>query len=296
MEVYYTVMQASAAPLPLHPFPKFLPRSVVRDYLFPLAAFLFVFLVPLSWYVAGFLILGQAHFAISFLYQYRAGKVNRQYGILAVLFLLISIAYFATGGGYNLIFLVATFFFGVHFAFDEFFLHGEATTTATRISAWVFVLLFFAMIVYTMFPDARPFAFAVGLIFPAYVLVRVGSRRLPSAAERYLWLVGVIIFTLTFAFSVRAEILLAVISILHQTNWYVDYGRRIADTGDAAKLGKYWGEIALSLFVSSVLYLFYMFGGVSVLRFLYLPVYYYAFALAHFGLSVRKRSPRPARA
>ena len=71
-----------------------------------------LFLLSPMWVVLAFIVLGQGHFVLSYLYQYRAGKLTRQYalryligvalialflflthGSLAMLILLIAIAF-----------------------------------------------------------------------------------------------------------------------------------------------------------------------------------------------------------
>lgn len=266
------------------------PRVLIRDIIAPLVGYALTFLLPPSVFIAGFLIVGQAHFFISILYQYRAGKVDRRYLLIAAAFLFGSAAYFIFGGAYYPLLLVSTFFFSIHFAFDEYTLHGEVSGSAGRMTAIAFVLLFTALTLKSYFPaQFYVLAFIVALLFCSHVVLRLFSKTPAGAAERYLWLNGFLILLMSFVFGTSSLLLFGVLSLLHLFNWYFDYGRRLSERGDQARLSRYWKEVVVSLALFFLLYLIYTGSPDSFLRYFFLPVYYYAFALAHFGLSALKK-------
>lgn len=261
-------------------------RHVVRNYAIPLAAFGSVFLLPAEWFLAGFLIIGQAHFAITFLYQYRAGKIRRGYlaigGILVVLLAL----YFIVQGTFLPIFILTAVLFAAHFAHDEFTLHKEESAPGKVFAVTLFTGLFLSLILYALFPSLVSVAIVAGLLFTVSLIVRVvGHTSALSVSEQYIWLVGSLLLILALGFGIRPEVLLSIIIIFHCVNWYLDYGKRIAERNEPAKLRRYWLEVAATLSVSFALYGLYSFYELPFLQFAFLPMYYDAWALAHFALT-----------
>lgn len=267
-------------------------RALWRDALIPAASFACVFVLPESWITAAFLAVGQAHFAVGVLYQYRSGKIGARYAALALALLALLTLYFVLSGAFYPIFLVAACLFGAHFAFDEFFLHGEEASESRVLTVLSFTALYFSLILYTsVLPyPLLPLAAAAWLV--AVILVRL-ARRGPSGvsrAERYLWLVGGLLALLVLLAPVVAQTLLALVILLHCFNWYADYGRKLADRGDRRKLFRYWREVGVSLGLSFGLYFLYIRLPIPILAIAFLPAYYDAWALGHFMLSLRLKA------
>lgn len=274
---------ASALTLPRIPHESF--RSVIRDTLLPIAAFSSVFLLPAQWFLAGFLIIGQAHFAMTFLYQYRGGKVNQRYLIVLTALILLLVAYFVIEGTFLPIFLLTATLFAAHFANDEFVLHDEEAAAGRTLLVLLFTALFCSLILYALFPSLLPVSIITGGIFALCAVIRLIGGRAKTHSERYLWLSGSLLLILTLGFGLAPEVLLSLIIILHCINWYLDYGKRTAH--DSIKHARYWREVALTLVISSMLYALYVMYKVPFLQFAFLPMYYDAFALGHFALTSR---------
>lgn len=265
-------------------------RLWFRNFLLPLAALASVFIFPSSWFVTAFIILGQAHFAMAMLYQYRGGRVTRRYVLTALVLLALFILYFASGGGFYPIFYAAVFMFGAHFAYDEFHLQKTELGAPQKVTLILFVLLFIVMNVYVFLPGSVPYALALSLVFPAYIAARLFfSTNRPNRAEAYIWFVGILLFFLAFVAHIQPVILLAIVSILHIVNWYIDYGRRLADGGDTKRLRAYWTEVVLLIAAIALGYAAYRVFQIDILGYYYGITYYYAFALAHFVLSFRRQ-------
>lgn len=268
-------------------------RVVLRNVALPLIALLSSLLLPMPWLVGAFVVLGQAHFAMSMFYQVRAGKADARYIAILAIGLVAALLYFSTGAGFTPIFIVTVLCFAAHFSFDEFQLQKCPFGVPQKATFILFILLFAAMLSYSLLPKFALTAFALALLFPAYAATRIiFSSDAPTRAESYIWLVGVLLMVLAFGFSVEPVVLLAVISILHITNWYADYGRRLADSGNTARLRSYWTEVLLLIALMASLYTWYL-SGATALTVLFNVMYYYAWALVHFALSaVSVRRPK----
>lgn len=277
--VYYRPMQALAA-LP--------PRVLVRNALIPLAALASVFVFPDQWLVIAFLVLGQAHFFMAALYQWRGGRVDARYVITALALLALFIVYFASGAGFYPIFFVTVFMFGVHFARDEFMLQRMPFEGPQKVTVILFTALFLLINIYALSPADAGIALSLSLLFPAYIGTRLFfSKSKPNQAEAYVWFVGLLLFALAYFAQAQPVILLAIVSILHIGNWYIDFGRRLADAGDAARHRSYWTEVVAIIALMGALYAAFRVFDIAILQYLFTVMYYYAWALAHFVLSYR---------
>lgn len=261
-------------------------RDVARNIVLPVAGVSLVLFVPIAWTTTAFLILGHTHFAMAFLYHWKSGRATKPYLLLVALLAIASIAYFALGGTVIPIFLVAVALFGVHFAFDELFLHGEAITPPRALTAFLFSVMFFALVLAETLPGFEGLPVVVtGVVFLSWIVARLLTAAEPFlAGERYLALLGVLLFTGTLLFDVAIP-LLVIIVLLHSVNWAIDYGRKLADCGDVNKLRRYWTETAWVLAAVAALYLVYLAANFSVLQYAFVPTYYYAWAVAHIALS-----------
>ncbi len=266
------------------------PRLALRNILLPLAALASVFVVPSAWLVAAFIILGQAHFAMAMIYQYRGGRVTRRYVLTALALVAVFVLYFTSGAGFYPIFYAAVFMFGAHFAYDEFHLQKAELGGPQKVTLGLFVLLFIVMNVYVFVPGSTGVALGLSLLFPSYIVARLFfSKNRPNRAEAYVWLVGIVLFFLAFVAHMPPVILLAIVSILHILNWYVDYGRRLADAGDATRVKNYWIEVLVIILFIGAFYAVYRIYSIDILGYYYSVMYYYAWALGHFILSFRRQ-------
>ncbi len=267
-------------------------RTTMRNIVLPLIALASVYLFPADWLVIAFLVLGQAHFAMAMLYQYRGKKVDRRYLLTLGILVAAAIVYFMNGGGFYPIFFAAVLMFGAHFSYDEFHLQREEIGSAQWVTIFLFVTLFVLMNVFTLVPASAGITLAVAFLFPAYIGARLVLRHWPNRTEAYLWLVGLVLMVLAFVLEAEPVILLAIVSILHITNWYVDYGRRLADKGDGARLRSYWLEVAGIIALMAALYAAYRLLRIEMLQYLFVVTYYYVWAIIHFAVSFKRQGRR----
>ncbi len=254
----------------------------VRDSLLPVAALLLALLADIETIILLFVIVGQAHFFMAFLYQYRGKKMTRRYvGVAALLFLLASV-YFIYSGLLVPVFLVTSIAFGIHFAIDEFYLHGEKNGPHTFVSLLGFMLLYGSVVLQILGPGYEMLPVFAGLFVLAHVVVRIVRNNPFSAAERYLLFVGCGVLFLGMGLDLWI-VVPGIISLLHCFNWTIGYAERVKDNAPARR--SYWRHTLVTLALSVGLYSIWVVTDAPLLAFLFLPIYWYAWALAHFVLS-----------
>ncbi len=262
--------------------PTFSLSSAARDGLLPVLVFSLALLADIKTIILLFVIVGQAHFFMAFLYQYKGKKMNRRYlGVAAVLLILASI-YFIYIGLLIPVFLVTSIAFGLHFAMDEFYLHGEKNGPNTFVSLLGFMLLYSSIVFQILGPGYGLLPVFAGVFVFAHVVVRIFRRKPFSGAERYLLFVGCL--TLILGAGLQLWITIpGIISLLHCFNWVIGYAQRVQ--GHAAARFSYWKNTLATLALSIGLYSLWIITDAPILAFLFLPLYWYAWALAHFVLS-----------
>lgn len=265
--------------------------SPIRDYGFPLLALLAGTMMPFTAILMLYVVTGQAHFFMGYLYQYRAGKMTRIYVFVAALLAVLASLYFAYIGALLPLILAVGVFFSAHFAHDEILLHGETRTRGKILTVLGFTLYFSALVCTYIVPSLSSYA-----VYALFIPVCVAAARFLvdkspiGASERYLWMVELVIFLVALV-SGNPGGVLGVIVLLHVANWYVGVGGRVA--GNSARTRSYWTEVVVSLAVVAALFALYVYGIAPMLGLLFKVPFYYAWAIAHIVLSfVASLSPR----
>lgn len=249
--------------------------TLLRTYLTPLVVTGVAFLVPSEWLIWVFVVFGQGHFLMSFLYQYKAGKMRFPHLLLVLLLLVCFVTYLALFGESALFaFLFIALLFPIHFAYDEFTLYGERLQTPHVVSVLLFSALAFCATLSVAFPQYEYIRYALImstalLAFYAVLRVRTFGNGL-SQAERYVWLVGLCMFALSL-FG-RPEQVLSAIIILHGFNWLVAFAYRVR--GSVVHAREFWRAFWVT----------HSFGLIGLVAFFHLPIpgLKYFFALLYY--------------
>ncbi len=255
----------------------------LRDYVFPLIAALAVFALPFTYVMYAYILVGQAHFLMAYLYQYRGGKITRTYLFVALALGAAATLYLTSGIGITPLFIIAGTIFSAHFALDEFTLHGEPLSTSRIATIVGFATLHSSLIIVVAFPTLSYLGFVVGGMLALLILIRtLFSKSAPSRAEYYLWFIAAILFFFATVIGMPSHIL-GIIVILHFVNWYVGYGDRLKGVPAAAR--RYWKEVAATLALSSSLLLLYLLFSIPFLDVFFDLTYFYLWTAAHIVLS-----------
>lgn len=273
---------ASKTGVSVYPVP-----SAYRDFLFPLIALFAGLTLPASWLIYTFLVIGQSHFWMTYIYQYRGGKMGRRYLLSVALLASGMLAYLWFFGEQGFwIFLLIAFLFPIHFAFDEFVLHRERSSLRTAFTAVGFTLLSFLIVLSEAVHDGwfTYLLYGVTALFFCGAAWRLFSARASILkAEQYLWYVGAILLVL-YACG-RPEQALSVIILLHGLNWALAFGERVK--GDMRKAREYWLLTAVTVAVSLAAFIVFLTLQTEYLQYFFAILYYDLWAIAHVVLSAR---------
>lgn len=274
-----------------------IPRLLfLRDYVLPLLVLSVVTLVPPLIVAYLFIIGGQAHFAMAYLYQYRGKKMGKMYALTAFVLLIAALVYLSISGAFTPVLLAVSLLFALHFAIDEFTLHGEKWGIVPTFTTIGFFALFSSIVFYMLSPAFHTTALAVAALVVVGVALRFCFVSKPSsAAERYLWYISALLILISFVTPVVAiQSATAYIIWLHYLNWLIGYGIKVHGTKRARQ---YWVETAVTYVVSFLLFCLYFVFPHSVLQYFFAFLYYYLWAIAHILLSFITAIPglRPVR-
>ncbi|MBP7741440.1 MAG: hypothetical protein KA104_01990 [Candidatus Pacebacteria bacterium] len=257
--------------------------GLLRDVGLPLVAVVGTLLLPFQWILILFIVTGHAHFLMAYIYQARAGKMDKGYLLLALLTLLLLGSYLFYAGNFIVLVLAVGLLFSAHFAYDEFTLHGEKPTLENFALVLGFSLFFLSLVASYMFPGQSLLIVLAFGIAAVTALVRLGISRKPiSRTETYLVFIMLLIAILAVGFQVPERVL-GVIVLLHVANWYVSFGVRLR--ANPARARKYWLEVAATLTFFVGLFLLFTVFHVEILRLVFGAAFYYAWAIAHIVLS-----------
>lgn len=259
--------------------------AFARDYVFPVALLALILVIPNAWGGYALVVGGQAHFAMAYLYQWKAGKMNWRYLLSAVAFFVLALWYFSSDLPVLALVVFVNIIFGIHFAFDEVGLHGEKWTLA-RASTVVGFSLFYGLFQFFLLDRSLIYLpLAVAALFFAGALARLIRKDIPSASERYLFFVGALVLLCGFfvpSFPIEEATLFVV--WVHVGNWLISYGIKVHAHKERRML--YWRDTFLTAGGALALFLVFLAIPQSPLRYIFDLNYYYAWAAAHIGLSL----------
>jgi hypothetical protein len=268
--------------------------GLLRDVGLPLAAISAALILPFHYLVHTFIVIGQAHFFMAYLYQYRGRRMDARYLAAAVLIGVLLIAYLMFFKEVMLLLVLISVLFSFHFAWDELALHDEGMTRGRLVTVLGFSGSFFLLTLVFAFPNlAWPSRAALGVALGAIALRFLIEQTKPARGELYIWFVQALLFGIALGFGLSGHVL-ALIVIIHVINWYIAYGVKLSSNPARAKT--YWREVALFLLVTLGLFVAYWELEIAALGVLFALGPYYAWAVAHILLSYVLLLPRPVRA
>jgi hypothetical protein len=179
-----------------------------------------------------FIVLGQGHFVIAYLYRWRAGTVRRR----TLIAYLVAVALF--GGGYwatgdaRLLAAVTSIYFAWHMLTDERYLLGGTAKPAALLEVSPALLMLAAFQVEHLYAlDGLFLAAAVGAtLWAVRALVGVRFGRPSDRITHYFLGAWVLLCSLYLSGRpIDADTLWGTIILYHYFNWYLFYGLRFAE-------------------------------------------------------------------
>lgn len=242
-----------------------------------------------------YVVLGQAHFLLTYLYQARTGKITIAYlcayaVVLALLAYLDLTGHLGTRYSFGPLVIATALIFVVHFLLDEIrLLDGRITGTA------IFALLPLLLSVGALLSQ---YFFAADFIALAVVLavISAGIYVVTCRSFRELWpvLPGLAAAAIVIAHvAISPEKILGAIILFHYMRWYLHYGSRLWGGGEFIP---YASRILIVNAAMALLFAYWWrypaTSYAAVLNYLFLPKYFYIWTILHVTSSVQWRDCR----
>ena len=238
-----------------------------------------IFLSPVQIFIT-FVVLGQGHFFLGYLYRLKAGKIDwKQLGFYLIL--LFGVFSFPLFLSYNTILAIVALLFSVHFFFDE----ARIMKGSNDISIPLIlppILLFFTSVLNTEIGvNLIPISIILSLAIFFSVFVIKGLKEIVTKDILYancftLFFIGTYIFNLNFS----GEAIFGAIIIMHIFTWYMFYQKKT--WSDKKRNSQYLIDVFLVNVLVIILFaLFVNNFFVAPLSLLFAPVFYYCWAILH---------------
>lgn len=246
------------------------------------------FTLPVDLVVTLFIVLGHAHFALAYLYKYKAGKLSLMYFASLLAAFSASVYFFSVDRWPEMLIFLAGAHFWLHFAFDESFLFKEKLGYMSTVASLPFFLTLIAFLIQSLFykevlwPTAL---LALCIALSAFGLLAL--LRAFSASRIYMLALGsaIALFLLIYP-DVPLERVAGFLILLHYAEWYAEYVVKLASKPKV--LGRFAFDVLSINAVVALLYVaFVSFPEVSFLAIFFHPLYFYAWTLLHTLSSIR---------
>lgn len=175
--------------------------------------------------ITAVVVLGQAHFGLTYFYQARAGKITRRY-CMKYLLAVLAIGLFLAATDYSIraLLLLTGSIFSIHFIADEAHLLELRQSPLTRALSALFTLTYGSYILAQTYGiDITPYP--AGLLLCIALLYAWKQR---SFREWYFAALGITLSVVLLSqWAVPYEKILASIILLHYARWYYGYFLRL---------------------------------------------------------------------
>lgn len=246
-----------------------------------------------------FIVLGYGHFIASYLYQYRAKKMN---GVFLVSYLIsagIVFAWIASGiSSLDTIILVAGSFFIIHQFYDEIRLFN-----LQALPAHIALLLpagfgYFSILLNATTHLIHPVLFGVYTLLAGIACGIYAYKKSTQPRHRFFLLYMSLLtaaacLLLLFDVAVLPVVIFGLLILYHYSEWYLYYAFRFWH--NRSRFRNYVGEmVAINVFII-ILYLLFLSSASwnAPLSILFAPAYFYGWSILHIIASWAALSIRP---
>ncbi|MBL7045671.1 MAG: hypothetical protein ISR99_01405 [Parcubacteria group bacterium] len=231
-----------------------------------------------------FIVLGQAHFIISYIYQWRAGKIGVKFVLLYAAALGFLWALILSAPQKESLFLVmAGIIFAIHFFVDELYVAHTKFTLERSLVGVGFVLLYSAL----LFKDG--YAIDFGFFLPLLALflslpfiVKAIQRKELNASEMLiLTSSAVLVMVNLMDVKISIEAMLGFIVLFHYARWYIFYTFRSIEVSKG-QLKKYvFNILVVNTLVIGAYFLYTYTSSAPVLVYMFDQTYFFAWTILH---------------
>lgn len=197
--------------------------------------------------------MGQAHFALAYFYQYKAGKINRTYLRKFILFSIVLLTYYFAFLNNTHLMIFTSVLFVLHFIFDEYYLDAKSLNLS-EIYKVLPITLAYITFIFNSIPGILIIKSVSVGIFVYYIIRLILNRKLYKQNDTYLIVYNIMVVSSMFGnwFNIKQNYMFFIV-VLHYLNWYTY-------TFERYKLNK----PAINKYIVHVV----LFNGLSVLLFI----------------------------
>lgn len=232
--------------------------------------------------LVSYIVLGQGHFFLTYLYQYRGKKINRLYIVMYLICLPVAM-WLALLLPDAVMLTAAAVLFSIHFVFDEARLLRKDNTRVSLLLLVPPVSFFLGYFLYDQFSiDLLPYLILLSVVVVAITLLRFGAQ--PLLSKHVLVpniLTAVVLFAYGSGLIFPAGLFLGAMIIHHYFAWYIHQYTKLY--ADSARLGNYITEVLFVNVLLILLFVLYTSAMTEVpwLRILFEPSFFYAWTILH---------------
>jgi hypothetical protein len=238
-----------------------------------------LFLNPVQIFIA-FVVLGQGHFFLGYLYKIKSRKINwRMLGWYLILLLAVfSLPLFLSN---EAVLVTTALLFSIHFFFDEARIMAGENNISIPLIIPPILLFFSSLLNNELNIDYIPESIVLSVVIFFSTALSKGVKELLS--KEIIYVNGFTIFFIIAYFAnlnFSGEAIFGSIVLMHIFTWYLFYQKK---TWPNKKLNRQY--ILDVIFVNVlVIALFFLFDNgfmTEILSLLFLPVFYYCWAILH---------------
>ncbi len=239
--------------------------------------------------VTAFIVLGQGHFIIAYLYQKKAGKMPWFFIVFQLLLMMALVAWVAYGATLRVTLLLTGSLFLLHHFNDEIRLSGLSTSAITWIAGIAPGVAYLGLLLNATTQSFNPTLYAavssgIGCFTLGYVLYRGSFKeQLFACYAAAIWLAAIAFLLLSP--TIVLPYLFGSLILYHYMEWYLYYGVKL--WGDMNKFTRYIKEIVVVyvLLVGGYV-LLSMVGATFLFEVLFTQMYFYAATIVHIIMSL----------
>lgn len=233
-----------------------------------------------------FIVLGQAHFLIAYIYKYK-GKIKN---IMPFWYPLILIPLLILGflGQLELMAILAALTFIIHFAQDEIFLAGKKTSLFTSIEILTLTLVLVGIVIdLILMTYLLPYFFAAAIVtLLVYAYLIYSKNYIFNRVSIYLNSITAILVLITFfGIQVPLEKLIGAFILLHYSAWYINYFYKVQS--NTFMKSQYFRRVIIVNLISIGLFFIFLQTGLEIFSYFFAIIYFYAWTIIHILVSVR---------
>jgi hypothetical protein len=234
------------------------------------------------------IVMGQAHFALAYYYQYKSGKINRRYGLNYLMFSIVLLSYFFFFLNETHLIIFTSALFVLHFLADEYHLNSRRLFRAEFYKIMPFLFAYTAFI-FDGIPGLIYIKIMSLLSLAFYMFKLLRTKDSNSSNDTYLLVYAILLVLSTFGnfFNIKQNYMFFIV-VVHYLNWYTYIFQKYQ--GTKAQINKYIADVLIfnGIFISLFIIYKLTTTGKFIFSVLFDPIPFYLWTLMHLMVTFRK--------